>query len=405
MKCNMNKTNIIQFLPYFPPHKWWLETVAQELVSFYVAWWYGNVINVVFDVWQDYHNEKYEYIFNQNNEKIGYKQNGYIVYLLPAFDIIPNFPVPKFWKKEFWEVLKIINPSLILPLNLKEGDNNEKYIVQTHTRFFLSSLLWWLFAKYYKLKWVHIEHGSDYVKLWSKFKSKISYIYDRIIWAWIFAYADKIVAISEACKKFIVKEFVDREVEVIYNGIYFEAWEKKYNWEEIKIWFVWRLVKLKWVDLLLNGFKNLSKKYFNLELEIVWDWDERKKLEDLVLKLWIQNKIRFLWIKNREEVASFLSSCDILVNPSYQEWLPTTVLEWLLSWCVVIATDVWGTKEISESNDLIIVEKWNISSIEKWLEEAILNYKEIRWKSGEMVKEKFDWNENIKKYFILYNSL
>jgi|GEM_PF-5412437 glycosyltransferase involved in cell wall biosynthesis len=32
-------------------------------------------------------------------------------------------------------------------------------------------------------------------------------------------------------------------------------------------------------------------------------------------------------MKNREEVAYFLSSCDIIVNPSFQEGLPTTILE------------------------------------------------------------------------------
>jgi len=45
----MNKINIIQFLPYFPPHKWGLETVAEELAYHYVKAWYGEVINVTFD--------------------------------------------------------------------------------------------------------------------------------------------------------------------------------------------------------------------------------------------------------------------------------------------------------------------------------------------------------------------
>lgn len=394
--------NIIQFLPYFPPHKWWLEIVAEELSSFYVVKWYWEVINIVFSVWQE------NWVFE-------YEKNWYKVYILPAFDIIPNFPVPKFWKKDFWKILKRINPShnilrnpssKILPLSLMEGENKEKWIIQTHTRFFLSSLLGWLFAKYHKLKWVHIEHGSDYVKSTSKLVEKLSYFYDKIVWTWIFKKADKIVAISNWVKKFIQNEFTKKDIEVIYNWINFTSKEKIYNEDTIRIWFVWRLVKLKWVDLLINSFKDLSEKYKNIELEVVWDWDERKNLEDLVLKLWIQNKIRFLWVKNREYIAnSFLPQIDILVNPSYQEWLPTTVLEWLLSKCVVVATDVWWTKEISSFDDLIIVEKWNINSIEKWIEKAILNCKYLRWKSFWYIKETFDWNENIKKYFNLYNNL
>lgn len=50
------KLNIIQFLPYFPPHKWWLETVAEEWSYFYVKKAFWEVINITFDVGQEYDN-------------------------------------------------------------------------------------------------------------------------------------------------------------------------------------------------------------------------------------------------------------------------------------------------------------------------------------------------------------
>ncbi len=385
----MNKINIIQFLPYFPPHKWWLETVAEELSYFYVKSGFWDVINIIFDVGQDISQfEEKNLIKNKKQEIIWYYNNWYKVYLLPSFDIISNFPVPKFWKKIFWEILF-----------LKELRNG---IIQTHTRFFLSSFLWGVFSKFTKQKWVHIEHGSDYVKLSSNFKSKIAYFYDKIIGKWIFKKCDKIVAISEGCKNFIQKGFINREIEVIYNGINFVPGIKIENNEIIKIGFVGRLVKLKWVDLLIEAFKNLEKKYPNIVLEIAGDGDEKQVLEDLV---WTNDNIKFLWMLSREEVKYFLWGCDILVNPSYQEWLPTVVLEWLLSKCVVVATNVGGTKEISDKNDLIIVEKWNIESIQNGLEIAISDYKNRTWKSYNFVKEIFDWSENIKKYFSLYNKL
>ena len=64
-------------------------------------------------------------------------------------------------------------------------------------------------------------------------------------------------------------------------------------------------------------------------------------------------------------VNAILPQTDILVNPSFQEWLPTTVLEWLVAKCVVVATDVGGTKEISDHKDLILVKKWEISDLQK----------------------------------------
>ena len=58
---------IIQFLPYFPPHKWWLETVAEEFSSNFVKYWYWEVVNMVFD--------------KDQNQKILDKKLGKINYL------------------------------------------------------------------------------------------------------------------------------------------------------------------------------------------------------------------------------------------------------------------------------------------------------------------------------------
>lgn len=396
----MQKINIIQFLPYFPPHKWWLETVAEEFSSIYVSKWYWKVFNIIFDVWQNFSDENINYIKNKKWENIAYEQNWYTVYFVPSFDIIPNFPVPKIWRNEFWNALKSIK---IICKSTKNW--NEKFIIQTHTRFFISSFIWWIFAKYNNLKWIHIEHWSDYVKLWSEFKSKIAFFYDRIIWKWIFKNSDKVLAISNWVANFIKNEFKNINFIVIYNGIIFNSWKKIENTDIIKIWFVWRLVSLKWVLLLIEVFQNLSNKYLNIELEIVWNWDEKQNLEKYILENNLKN-IKFLWFKNREYIANdFLPQIDILINPSYQEWLPTTVLEWLISWCVVVATDVWWTKEITDQKDLIIVEKWNLIELEKWLEKAIINYKSIRWLSKHSVKEKFNWDKIIELYFNLYKNL
>lgn len=85
----MKKINIIQFMPYFPPHKGWVETVWEEIADYWVKKWYGEFINVTFDVWQIEVND--------------YINKWYKVFLLPSFDIIPNFPFPKFWKKKILE--------------------------------------------------------------------------------------------------------------------------------------------------------------------------------------------------------------------------------------------------------------------------------------------------------------
>lgn len=396
----MQKINVIQFLPYFPPHRWGLETVAEQLSVFYVKKWFGKVVNVTFDVGQEVSKlDNSDVITGKSWKIIGYKQSDYSVYLLPSFDFIPNFPIPKFWNGTFWEVLWEVKKFV--------RNSDEKSIIQTHTRFFLSSLLGGVFAKIYKMKWVHIEHGSDYVKLWSAFYSKMAYFYDRLVGIWMFRCSDQTVVISGGVKRFVEREFRAKEIDLIYNWIFFQSWLRQDNGDVIKIWFSWRLVRLKWVDILLQIFKNLQEKYKEkqIELEILGDGAERSDSEKFVKEHHLKN-VTFLWFQNRDYVANtFLPHIDILVNPSYQEGLPTTVLEWLIAGCILVATDVWGTKEISNLWDLIIVEKGNLENIQNGVEKAILHYKDLRWLSANFVRKKFDWDTVIEQYFYLYNEV
>ncbi len=375
----MQKIKIIQFLPYFPPNKWWLETYAQELWFWREKKWYGNVINVVFDLW---------YFSKKDLDKS--------LILIPAREIIPNFPIPKFRKKEFRKALCEIKNFIS-----SEIDESKRIIV-THTRFFTSSLFWWIFAKKNKLKRAHIEHGSDYVKLNSKLKELIARIYDRTIWKRVFRNSDQVIWISKACQKFANK-FTKKEISVIYRWIGFKPKQrKKYNWKEVRIWFVGRLVKLKWVDLFIKAFAELYKNNNNLFLQIVWDGEEKKNLEKLIKDLKIYKAVNLLGFKDQRYLwESFFPKIDILVNPSYQEWLPTSVVEWLLAQCVVVATDVWWTSEISELKDLILVKKSNIKDLEEKLEYAIRNYKNYIWLSKKHIKTMFSWEKNIEDYYNL----
>lgn len=398
----MNKITVIKFVPYFPPHKWWLESHVQERSQRWVKKWYGNVINVTTPMWQNLTKEHDKIYYK--DEIIWYKKDWYTVIILDAFDLIPVFPFPKFWTKKFWIVLSYLKSQI-------KSNWKEHTIVNTHTRFFITSLVWWLFAKYNWVKRIHIEHGVDFVKLASKLKSFVAYIYDQTIGRYIFRCSTVVIWISAWCQRFAHK-FTKKEIPVIHRGMDFSQiiksawWKKEHPKSEIIIGFVGRIVKLKWLDLLVQAFNNLQAKYKNLKLEIVWDWDETERLKDMIKSLWLQNKISFLWFKERDFVANnFLPHVDIVVNPSYQEWLPTSVLEWLLSKCVIVATDVGGTPEISDKSDLILVKKWDINSLQKWLEYAINNYKTLTWLSYDYVKSHFDWNSSIQQYHNVYTHI
>lgn len=378
--------NIVQFMPYFPPHKWWLETVWEEI---WINWQKNNLwffINVVTSFDQEKEIENNEKILYKN-EVIWYVKNDIIHLVIPSFEIINNFPMYKIGNTKTKLIFEYLKETF-----LEKVDLNSIRVI-THTRFFLTSLLWWIFARKNKIKWIHIEHGSDYVKLSSKLKTYLSIIYDKLFWKWIFKKADSVLAISEACKKFINNEFIKREVSVFYRGLDIPDIYLDKKWD-IKFVFIWRLVLLKWVLDLVEVYKKLNIKN---ELIIIWDWEERNNLEKL--SFWYN--IKFLWFKDKNFILDFLwkNNC-ICINPSYMEWLPTSVIESLIMWCPTIASHVWWTLEISSKEDLILFEAWNKSELWKKILQALESYNDLKWISKKEVEKIFKREDSILN---LYN--
>ena len=372
---------ILQFLPYFPPHIWGVEAFAKERSSAFSEQKKWKLINVVFSP-------------GQRENLTSYEQNGYTVMILPAFELISNFPVPKIRSPIFW--------SQIQKIKAEKAD-----IIQTHTRFFLSSFLWWLLAKLRKIKRIHIEHGSGFVKGLSRRKTTFARCYDQIFWRLIFRLADSLVAISQANLPFI-QQFTRKKISVIYRGFNFTPVlrEKKEKPDQILIGFVGRLVKLKGIDLLIEAFAQLEQEYRNLRLQIIWDGEERCNLEKQVEALGLWDKISFLWYQSPEKVYSdFLPHIDIFVNPSLQEGLPTTVIEALFAQCITVATGVGGTREIADGEDFIVVEPWSVEALKGALNQALALVWKANWASYQQVRERFGWKRGVGEYLENYRIL
>lgn len=381
--CFMQLLNmkVLQFLPYFPPHIWGVEAFAKERSSAFSEQKKWKLINVVFSP-------------GQPENLISYEQDGYTVMILPAFELISNFPVPKIRSPTFW--------SQIQKIKAEKAD-----IIQTHTRFFLSSFLWWLLAKLQKIKRIHIEHGSGFVKGLSRRKTTFARCYDQIFWRLIFRLADSLVAISQANLPFI-QQFTSKKISVIYRGFNFTPVlrEKKEKPDQILIGFVGRLVKLKGVDLLIEAFAQLEQEYRNLRLQIIWDGEERCNLEKQVEALGLWDKISFLWYQSPEKVYSdFLPHIDIFVNPSLQEGLPTTVIEALFAQCITVATGVGGTREIADGEDFIVVEPWSVEALKGALNQALALVWKANWASYQQVRERFGWKRGVGEYLENYRIL
>ena len=230
-------------------------------------------------------------------------------------------------------------------------------------------------------------------------------VYDYTLGKLCLSSADQIVAISQGNISFI-KKFSKTPIEVIYRGLDFpEIKRKKQNSDPISLGFIGRLVKLKGVDLLISAFADLIDEYPDLHLQIIGDGEERQNLEKQVQSLNIQDKVSFLGYQDKNTLQNqILPSLDIFINPSLQEGLPTTVIEALLAECIVVATDVWGTREISDKSDFILVQPDDPNALIHGIRKALTQL-DLCWLSADMVREKFSRKKRILQYADLYKLL
>jgi len=291
--CIMKKKiNILHFVPYYLPHIWWLENFVYEFSVKRAYYWCGSSVVLTSNIGQNFEKSiaKKDLILDKCWQVIWYKRENTKVYSIPSFELIKNFPIPKFWDKRFFTILRSIS-------------KEENDIIITHTRFFIYTLLWVLFSKFYNIRSVHIEHGSDFVLLKNSLFTFLAYLYDIAIGRIVLKTVNEIVSISNATSKFMSEKFNVDSKHVIYrwyNDFYKEL-DKDSN---IKIVFIGRLVKLKWVELLIDVYQELSKNDINIELFVFGDGPERDLIEIYITKNEVQS-IHLLWYKNIEYIQNF----------------------------------------------------------------------------------------------------
>ncbi len=369
---------ILVVSPYYPPHVGGLESHADEFNKY--------LVNDDFEVTVFTPRLPKETLTSE----IKYKKVK--IYRFPAFELIPNFPVPCFWKNEYGKQSKKIS--------------EEKYDwVISRTRFFLTSVLAGIWARKRKIKWLHIEHGSDFVKLNSVWKSFLARMFDYIFGRWILRQADKVVANSKASAEFCKKLYSKRKYQVIYRGVEIDkiidnkVVREKYR-NKVIILFAGRLIDGKGVSDLIEAMDLI--KINDWILLLVGDGPRKSDLENQVKNINLENQVFFLGQMNHQDLMGILNVSDIVINPSYTEGIPTNIIEAAKCGKAIIATDVGGTREIIDDgiSGILIPPKQPkiLASKIKFL----IENNEIRKQMGNIAKEKvknsFDWKVSIKKY-------
>ncbi len=327
--------------------------------------------------------------------------DGYRIVRYPAFELIPNFPVPKLWSRGLWRALRATRPA---------GQD----VFVSHTRFFLTSAFALLCARAVRRPLLHVEHGSDFVQLSGRAPRAAARLYDLSFGRLLLRHADGVIAVSHAAAAF-VQRLAGRHAEVVHRGMWVERLDAAEPDPELLEWaagrplvtFVGRLIDGKGVPDLLHAFAALDGA--QQVACIVGDGPRRAELETLGEDLGISERLRFAGYLPEARAWSVIRASDVVVNPSYTEGLPTSVLEAALLGRAVLATDVGGTPEIvTDGRGGLLVKAHDVDGLRSRLTRLLAD-PDLRARLGSTARAeavgRFDWPACAERFLDLAEGL
>lgn len=380
---NHKTKHILVLSPLYPPHVGGLESHAaqwnREMAAkgYRITVWTPHITpGVAFD------------------EKT--KQNIHIL-RFPAFELISNYPFPKFWHPRLWSQWQQVRTS--------EAD-----AIISRTRFFFTSLIALAAARRLRIPWIHIEHGSDFVHLHNRVFRMIAKIYDQVFGALVLRSATIVIANSKASAAFVRKLSGRTPNTIIYRGVDAEKISvlKPVPTPTVPaILYVGRLIDGKGVhDLIaaLNGLQATSWQTW-----IIGSGPQLQNLRQQANRHGIQDRVHFFGELSWEKVISNMKAATVIVNPSYTEGLPTTIIEAAVAGTAAIATNVGGTSEIiTHAQNGILVPPGDVNALARALMQ-LLNQPQLRKRyaraARQSVNQRFTWTQTAEEYVSVLQSL
>lgn len=231
-------------------------------------------------------------------------------------------------------------------------------------------------------------------------------------------YVDNIIALSNNCKKYILKRFGVKadKISVIFNSVAEKEdadiiREKKIKNEKLSIVFAGGTASSKSPDIVIPLVWELCKT--NLQFEFYWlgiitpPLKRFQPFKDVRKILPKDERIIVTGPVPRERAAEIIANCNIFLAPSRREGFPMALLEAMRVGCIPIVSDYnIANKEVIKDgiNGFVIPHRYK-KMFEERIKDIICNYSmyngiyEESYKTFEENLNFSVWNRNINKIF------
>lgn len=232
-----------------------------------------------------------------------------------------------------------------------------KYVLQNniniiHTHNYKSNLIGAWAARKSRKKWIATIHG------WIGTDAKLRW-YEKID-GFILKFAHQVVCVSDAnYQSLLGRGFMSAKLTVIANGIDLKRFSQGQSNIQLKqelgvenkivLTIVGRLAPEKGHEILFKAMTQVIKQNSNVKLLVIGDGPLKNTLEEQTKVLGLFDYVVLAGL--RKDMPDIYGICDILINASFTEGLPMTILEAMAARLPVIATDVGGVGKVIKNQE------------------------------------------------------
>ena len=191
--------------------------------------------------------------------------------------------------------------------------------------------------------------------------------------------ADRVIALSNASKEYIVRRFKlpESRVRVIYHGVRFrglatagsvgESSAKGSAWEIADsgyILFVSAFYPYKNLDRLIQAFARLKPEYPHKLVLIGSETDfvTYESIRELARKHGLENDIAILGHVPDSELPTYYQNASLMVMPSLEETFGLSVLEAMAFGCPVVTSNMGSMREVG-GDAVVLADPYSVESI------------------------------------------
>lgn len=277
--------------------------------------------------------------------------------------IVAFFQTPKNLKKQYKEAEHIIPLGhLSMPKRVLRLAKIMKAQDIIHVHHIASGFVAAVLNLPQRKKFIVTAH-SEFTRWVGRYRHMMDFIAQR---------ADKIIANSEATYKSIPEKYKDKK-RTIYNGVDLTAIKSKnvLGGVGLRMITVGRLEEVKNQSIILKALQELIVQGLDVYLSVVGDGMLYQALEREVVALEIEEKVKLLGFKTREEVYDLLPSQDLFIISSHVEGFCNSLVEAMATGLPCIVSDISIFRELYDDSMVYYFDKDNFQDLANKIHDCI----------------------------------